>query len=419
MDSNVSHPCPRVLVIDDHPGSLFALEVELERLGARTLCARTGEAGLQLAENSEFALILLDMHLPGMNGIEVARRLRSSPRTAGIPIIFITAYDQDDRDVLAAYELGAVDFLFKPLRLEAFRSKAKVFINLSQQAEQIREHERREHARALEAARHAWEEESLRRERDHLAELDRRKDHFLAMVSHELRTPLSPLMTGLELLKSHFEHDLARAPALKARDLMQRHLEHLTQIVDDLLDLLRIGTDKLRLCKARECVQDVIEQAVATSRPLIDEKAHGLVLEVPAEPLFVDADHVRLVQIVVNLVNNAARYTPRAGKIRISCAGVDGQLELRVADNGCGIERDALPHLFEPFVQEERHQLGGLGLGLAIVQRLVVLHDGTVSAYSEGPGLGSEFVVRLPLAPTGASAPSDRAEKRSLSPPPF
>jgi signal transduction histidine kinase len=410
------HRYPRVLVVDDHPGNLLALRVELEMLGARVTCARSGEAGLNIAENSEFALILLDVHLPDMNGIEVARRLRSNRRTAEIPIMFITAYDQDDRDVLAAYALGAVDFLFKPLRLEVLRAKAKVFINLSQQSEQIREHERRERTRVLEAARQAWEEESLLRERDQLADMDRRKDQFLAMVSHELRTPLAPLFTGLELLKSHLDRGEANAPALQVRDLMQRQVEHLSQIVDDLLDLSRIGSQKLRLREARQCVQDVVEQAVATSRPLIDEKGHTLVVELPVEPLIVDGDRVRLVQIVANLLNNAARYTPRGGKLRVSCAAVEGHLVLRVADNGHGIEREALPRLFEPFVQEGRHPSSGLGLGLAIVQRLVLLHSGTVSAHSEGPGLGSEFVVRLPLAPPAVRSPHGSGEKRSLSP---
>jgi signal transduction histidine kinase len=377
---------------------LLALETELEGLGASVTRALSGEAALQLVNDADFALILLDVQLPGMNGIEVARRFRSSERTAQTPIIFITAYDQDDRDVLAAYELAAVDFLFKPLRLEVLRAKVKVFINLSRQAEVIREHERREHARTLEAARHQWEEESLRRERDQFAELDRKKDRFLAMIGHELRTPLAPLLTGLEVLKEWFAEDpQVDERVVRMRDLMHRQVDHLIQLVDDLLDVSRINSDKLRLSMEKLRVQDVVEQAVATSRPLIDQKEQTVVLDIGEQPLVVQGDLVRLVQIVANLLNNAARYTPAGGKIRISCSPVDSELELCIVDNGMGIEKDALSRIFEPFVQEERHRSAGLGLGLAIVHRLVLLHGGTVTAHSEGPGLGSEFVVRLPL----------------------
>jgi signal transduction histidine kinase len=414
MESNNPDPRPRVLVVDDHPASLLAMEAELDRLGASVTRAASGEAALTLAHAAEFALILLDVHLPDMSGIDVARRLRSSRRTAETPIIFVTAYDQDDRDVLAAYALGAVDFLFKPLRLEVLRAKARVFINLSDQAEQIREHERREHARALEAARHAWEEESLRRERDQLTEIDRRKERFLAMVGHELRTPLAPLVTALELMKQRLEQEpSANDWLLRTRDSMERQVEHLSRLVDDLLDVARINSDKLHLRMAKVRMRDIVEQAVATSRPLIDEKEHTFVVELSEEPLAVEGDRVRLVQIIANLLNNAARYTPHRGTLRLSCGRAGDHVEVRVSDNGQGMSEEALSRAFEAFMQGERGHAGGLGLGLAIVQRLVALHGGTVSAYSEGPGLGSEFVVCLPVAvptpDTSESAPAASA----------
>lgn len=413
MDSNTRNERPRVLVVDDHPASLLAIEAELDMLGATVTRATSGGDALRLAEVGEFALMLLDVHLPDMSGIDVARRLRSSPRTAETPIIFVTAYDQDDRDVLAAYALGAVDFLFKPLRLEVLRAKARVFINLSDQAEQIREHERREHARTLEAARHAWEEESLRRERDQLAEMDRRKERFLAMVGHELRTPLAPLVTALGLMKQRFEHEPGASDWLvRTRDSMERQVEHLSRIVEDLLDVARINSDKLHLRCEKVGMRDVVEQALATSRPVIDAKAHSVAIDLSDEVLTVEGDGVRLVQIVSNLLNNAARYTPRGGVVRVAYCRVDDHVELRVADNGRGIREEALSRVFEPFSQEESGHAGGLGLGLAIVRRLVALHGGTVSAYSDGPGCGSEFVVRLPLAAGIASA------SESLAPPP-
>jgi signal transduction histidine kinase len=168
--------------------------------------------------------------------------------------------------------------------------------------------------------------------------------------------------------------------------------------VDDVLDVSRINSDKLELRRVDVCMREVIEQAIATSRPLIDRNVHTLVVNVPDEPLTVDGDHVRLVQVVANLLNNAACYTPPGGRVHLSCSCAGDQIELRVQDNGHGIAKEALSQLFEPFVQEGREQTDGLGLGLAIVHRLVLLHGGTVTAHSAGPGLGSEFVVRLPLA---------------------
>jgi signal transduction histidine kinase len=398
MESSDGVSLPRVLVVDDQPATLLAIEAELHLLGAHVTRAESGEAALAVLQTAEFALILLDVNLPRMSGLEVAQRLRAESETRETPIIFITAYDQDDRDVLAAYALGAVDFLFKPLRLEALRAKARVFINLSRQAELIREHERREHGRALEAARHAWEEESMRSQMQQLAEQDRRKDHFLAVLGHELRTPLTPLLTGLQLLKHRIE--LGRVPdeqMARTRDVMERHVEHLIRLVDDILDVARIHSGKLALHKAKVCLQDVVEQAVATSRPLLDHLRHTIVVDVPPEPLIVEGDHVRLVQITANLLNNAARYTPPGGQLRVSCGRVDEHVDLFIQDNGIGIATEALSELFEPFTQEGRLESSGLGLGLAIVRRLVLLHGGRVEARSGGPGLGSEFVVRLPL----------------------
>jgi signal transduction histidine kinase len=405
MESTNGRPLPRVLVVDDQPATLLAIEAELEQLGAHVTRAESGEAALRVLQTAEFALILLDVNLPRMSGLEVAKRLRAEAQTRETPIIFITAYDQDDRDVLAAWALGAVDFLFKPLRLEALRSKARVFINLSRQAELIREHERREHTRALEAARHAWEEESMRSQMQQLAEQDRRKDHFLAVLGHELRTPLAPLLTGLQILKHRIELNGAPDEQMsRTRDVMQRHVEHLIRLVDDILDVSRIHSGKLALHRTKVCLQEVVEQAIATSRPLIERFSHTVVVDVPAEPLTVEGDHVRLVQVAANLLNNAARYTPPGGELRISCRRVDEHVDLHVQDNGIGLATEALSELFEPFTQEGRFESNGLGLGLTIVRRLVLLHGGSVEAQSAGPGLGSEFVVRLPL-----TQPSEKA----------
>src|SRR5262249_1652035 len=170
-----------------------------------------------------------------------------------------------------------------------------------------------------------------------------------------------------------------------------RQARHLTRLVDDLLDISRINSGKIELRNALATVQDVVEQAVTTSRPLIDERRHELALDMPHKPIFVRGDAVRLIQAVANLLNNAARYTEPGGRIRITCVENDGLVEIHIVDNGHGIAPEFLSRIFEMFVQERDSTAGGLGLGLSLASRLVAMHRGSITASSEGPGFGSEF----------------------------
>jgi signal transduction histidine kinase len=278
------------------------------------------------------------------------------------------------------------------------RAKASVFIDLARQTERIREHEHRELERLLEAERKAWHEESLQREMERLSEMNHRKDHFLAVLGHELRNPLTPLVASLALLRQKIETTPDLDPTFeRMRGIMDRHVQHLTRLAEDLVDVARINRGKVELRKGPVSLQEMVEQAVSSSRPLIDKREQTLHLQLPSEPLLVDGDRVRLVQVITNLLNNAARYTPAKGTINLLCVRVGGKVELIVEDNGRGIREALLPHVFDPFVQGNEHQATGLGLGLAIVERLTTLHDGTVSVESEGEGRGSKFTVRLPL----------------------
>jgi signal transduction histidine kinase len=291
---------------------------------------------------------------------------------------------------------------------EVLRAKAGVFVELQsrtaeveRQARLIREHERREHERSLAEERSRWEAEALLRQMEHLAEADRRKDQFLALLSHELRNPLAPMMAGLELLRGKFEAPDASGAIddsmRRTRDVIERQTQHLARLVDDLLDISRISSGKIELRKARVVVQEIVEQAIATSRPIIDARGHELRVSSPLEPLYVHGDAVRLVQVLANLLNNAARYTPEHGRIAVNCARNGDSVQISVVDNGRGISSEFLQHVFDAFTQEHAHSGSGLGLGLSVVQHLVQLHDGEVSAKSPGPNQGSEFVLRLPL----------------------
>jgi two-component system, sensor histidine kinase len=405
MQGQSSHPAD-ILVVDDNPANVVAVEAALGELGARVVRAHSGGEALRLLLERDFALILLDVKMPSMDGFETARMIRARKRSSHTPIIFVTAYGRDDADVLAAYELGAVDFLFKPIVPEMLRAKASVFVELqsrtaevARQTEQIREHERREHERSLAEERSRWEAESLLRQMEQLAEADRRKDQFLALLSHELRNPLAPIMTGLELLRAHMAgpNPVVDDSVRRTRDIIERQSQHLARLVDDLLDISRISSGKIELRKAPVTIQEVVEQALGTSRPILEEHRHDLQVHLPSEPLSVLGDAVRLVQVLANLLNNAARYTPPGGRVEIVCERERDQVLVRVIDNGRGIKPEFLSRVFDAFSQEETRAGSGLGLGLSVVRQLVLMHDGQVSAKSAGPNQGSEFSVRLPL----------------------
>ena len=245
----------------------------------------------------------------------------------------------------------------------------------------------------------------------------RRKDEFLAVLAHELRNPLAPIRNAVEILAQAGGGD----PRVGwVRGVLDRQVGQLARLVDDLLDLSRVGRGKVRLAVERVAVADVLDRAVETSRPVVDAGGHRLTVGRPVEPLWVDADPTRLAQVLSNLLNNAAKYTPPGGAIELAAARAGDAVEFRVADTGIGIPADKLGEVFEPFSQVDTaldRAQGGLGIGLAIVRRLVELHGGTVMAHSDGPGRGSRFTVRLPLM--GNPEPGTRSDGADTPGPPL
>jgi signal transduction histidine kinase/CheY-like chemotaxis protein len=239
-----------------------------------------------------------------------------------------------------------------------------------------------------------------------LLEADRRKDEFLATLSHELRNPLAPIRSALEVMRlARDKPDVLE----KARATMERQLLHLVRITDDLLDVARITQNKLEMRRERLDLRTILQSAVEAGRPGIDAQGHALELHLPAAPLWCHADPTRLSQVLSNLLNNAIKYTPRGGRIRIIGAAGEGQVSVTVEDTGVGIPDEMLPLVFDMFTQFPGHRdrsHGGLGIGLTLAKRLVELHDGTIEARSAGPGQGSAFTVALPSA-----APIDRLDR--------
>ena len=240
-------------------------------------------------------------------------------------------------------------------------------------------------------------EESLREKAQRLEQADRRKDEFLAVLAHELRNPLAPLMHALELARLSINDPAAVEQTLATSE---RQVMQIQRLVDDLLDIARISQGKVELRREKVDIAAPVKAAIESARPLVDRQAHRLSVALPNGPLYLMADPARIQQVLVNLLNNAAKYTPAGGSINLEVGSEDHQVLLRVRDTGVGIAPEILPKVFDLFTQVDQDSpktQGGLGVGLTLVRRLVELHGGQVAVSSAGLGKGSEFVVRLPV----------------------
>jgi signal transduction histidine kinase len=418
-----------ILLVDDQQARLLTFESILKDLGQNLVAARSGLEALERLMQSEYAVVLLDISMPGMDGFETARLIHDHPRFERTPIIFVTGVHVTDLDRLKGYKLGAVDYVSIPVVPEILRSKVAVLVELhlkrrelqqlnrtlaqanaqlaeahsTFQAEKTRELEQlnttlREAVAGLEAANRALHNEISERNRieQRLKEADRHKDEFLAMLAHELRNPLAPIHNAVQLMCRKPAAD----PQLEwARDVIGRQSAHLSRLVDDLLDVSRITRGKINISSRPLELATVVARAVETVQPMLTQQKHELCIDLPAAPLKLMGDLTRLTQIVGNLLSNAVKYTDAGGKIRLSARLDGGAVEISVRDNGIGIPAPLLPTVFDLFnqagVMDERSR-GGLGIGLALVKRLVELHGGSVGVQSAGAGQGTEFTVRLP-----------------------
>ncbi|MCC6493863.1 MAG: response regulator, partial [Pirellulales bacterium] len=261
------------------------------------------------------------------------------------------------------------------------------------------------------------DESERKRTETALRNADRRKDEFLATLAHELRNPLAPISTGLEIL-AQSAHDPRAIDELRA--MMQRQTQHMVRLIDDLMDVSRITRGKLELRKDRVDLADVVRLAVEATRPIIEQDRHELIVRMPDEPLLLYADANRLTQVIVNLLNNAAKYTPARGRIEIAAERAGNEVSLTVSDTGIGIPSDKLGCVFDMFEQIEQHgQFGhsGLGIGLTLVQRLVELHGGSVQVESPGRNQGTTFRIRIPVMPPSAAPTNGAAGQRQFQPP--
>jgi len=533
----MSLPPAKVLIVDDQPANLLALEAVLESTGAELVRADSGWGAVERALEDDFAAILLDVHMPGLDGLQAARLIRQRGRSRDAPILFITATEAEAEVSEQAYALGAVDFLTKPIHASALRAKLVFFIELHHRGNALRQNQqeqaRREAADAaaervrisheryrvlfesmdegfcvadlifdedgkvqdmrlveanpafarqtgldspvghrmlelhpqyprewLEAyaavigdgrpqrllqhwpTRHRWfdvgvsrigadpsrrvgllssevtqrveAEDRLRRAAAELAQANRRKTEFLATLAHELRNPLAPLRNGLHVLR------LSRDERARSRtwEMMERQLSHMVRLIDDLLDIARLSTGKIELRRRRVLLAQVIQTALESIQPALEQAGHSLEVKLPPQSVWLDADPTRLAQIVGNLLSNAVKYTPPHGRIVLQARAEGQELVLSLQDNGIGIPGESLPRVFQMFTQvvrRDQYSPGGLGIGLALVEALVQLHGGSITAHSEGAGRGSTFIVRLPL-PQQPPATEGSPDPRSAEP---
>jgi signal transduction histidine kinase len=421
----------RVLIVDDLPEKLLVYRTVLEDLDAEIVAAHSGTEALRLILTTDFAVILLDVNMPDMDGLETASLIRRYRRSQRTPIIFITAY-ADELQTSRGYELGAVDYILSPVIPEVLRSKVRVFIELyrahaelaqSHQALEVRVAERtrelqdsneRLQAEIVERRRVEREREAaLAREqflRAEAEELSRLKDEFLATMSHELRTPLNAIFGWITLLRTR---RLDAPTEERALETIERNSRAQKRLIEDLLDVSRIVTGKVTLELAMVEPRRIIEVSIETMLPAAQAKGIELVAQLQGEVGVLRGDSARLQQIVCNLLSNAIKFTPMGGRVEVGLARIEDQAEITVRDTGQGIKPEFLPYVFDRFRQEDgsisrRH--GGLGLGLAIVRHLTELHGGTVTAFSDGEGRGAIFTIRVPIRDAGARARAPEAQ---------
>jgi signal transduction histidine kinase len=378
-----------VLNVDDDEGGRYAKTRILQRAGYKVVDTGSGADALRLVKTAAPQLVLLDVMLPDINGLEVCRAIKTDPASAHIMVLQISATHVTGADRIQGLEGGADTYLTEPVEAGELLATIKALLRL---------YSREQENRYL---------------LDQLRDADRLKDEFLAMLAHELRNPLHPIRSAVDFMRLKGSDD----PDFQScQQILDREVSHLSRLIDDLMDVSRITHNRIELRKARLRLVDVLKSAVESARPIIEAHGHQFQLFFPDNAMVVEGDEVRLTQIFINLLSNASKYTPNGGQIWLSARQENGNAVVSVKDNGLGISADKLHHLFEMFYQVD-HSMGrsadGLGIGLTLAQRLVELHGGTIKAFSDGPGKGSEFVVRLPVCPTAVT--DDLKETKSES----
>ena len=386
----------KLLIVDDLPENLLALEALIKREDRQVFKALSADEALSLLLEHEFAMAILDVQMPGMNGFELAELMRGTEKTKNIPIVFVSAAGRELNYAFKGYESGAVDFLHKPLDIHAVKSKVNVFVDLYRQSKAMKQQ-----VEALEQSRRE-QEALLQRLQSTQLELEqavRMRDDFMSIVAHEVRTPLNGLILETQLCKMHLARENAAAFTLDKMHAMvdrdERQIKSLIRLIEDMLDVSRIRTGKLSIRPSRFDLSALVRELLQNFAPQIDAAESSVSLEAN-EPVVGNWDEFRIEQVISNLLTNALRYGAKS-PIAVRVYSDNGQARVEVRDQGIGIGEENQKRIFQQFERvTAKHAVAGLGLGLFISEQIVTAHGGTITVESR-IGEGALFRVCLPL----------------------
>jgi len=386
----------KLLIVDDLPENLLALEALIKREDRIVYKALSADEALSLLLQHEFAMAILDVQMPGMNGFELAELMRGTEKTKNIPIVFVSAAGRELNYAFKGYESGAVDFLHKPLDIHAVKSKVNVFVELFRQSKAMKQQ-----VEELEQSRRE-QQALLNRLQSTQLELEqavRMRDDFMSIVAHEVRTPLNGLILETQLRKMHLARDNAGAFTLDKMHAMvdrdERQIKSLIRLIEDMLDVSRIRTGKLSIRPTRFDLSERVRNLLQNFAAQI-EAAESSVTLVAEQPLVGNWDEFRIEQVISNLLTNALRYGAKS-PITVKVYSENGEARVEVRDFGIGISEENQHRIFQQFERvTAKHAVAGLGLGLFISEQIVTAHGGTITVQSR-IGEGALFRVCLPL----------------------
>jgi signal transduction histidine kinase len=392
----------KLLIVDDLPENLLALEALIKREDRTVYKALSADEALSLLLQHEFAMAILDVQMPGMNGFELAELMRGTEKTKNIPIIFVSAAGRELNYAFKGYESGAVDFLHKPLDIHAVKSKVNVFVDLYRQSKAMKQQ-----LEALEQARREQEAllQQLQSTQLELEQAVRMRDDFMSIVAHEVRTPLNGLILETQLRKMHLARDNAAAFTLDKMHAMvdrdERQIKSLIRLIEDMLDVSRIRTGKLSIRPSRFDLVQLVSNLLQNFAQQIEAAETEVSFTAPA-PVEGNWDEFRIEQVVTNLLTNALRYGGRSPiQVRVYREGDEARVE--VQDRGIGISQENQKRIFQQFERvSAKTVVAGLGLGLFISEQIVAAHGGSIVVESE-INEGALFRVCLPIQENGTS----------------
>ncbi|VEF11234.1 response regulator receiver Signal transduction histidine kinase [Pseudomonas fluorescens] len=392
----------KLLIVDDLPENLLALEALIKREDRTVYKALSADEALSLLLQHEFAMAILDVQMPGMNGFELAELMRGTEKTKNIPIVFVSAAGRELNYAFKGYESGAVDFLHKPLDIHAVKSKVNVFVDLYRQSKAMKQQ-----VEALEQARREQEAllQQLQSTQRELEQAVRMRDDFMSIVAHEVRTPLNGLILETQLRKMHLARDNAAAFTLDKMHAMvdrdERQIKSLIRLIEDMLDVSRIRTGKLSIRPNRFDLVQLVSNLLQNFAQQIEAAETEVSFTAP-EPVEGNWDEFRIEQVVTNLITNALRYGGRS-PIQVRVYRDDDEARIEVQDHGIGISAENQKRIFQQFERvSAKTVVAGLGLGLFISEQIVAAHGGSIVVESE-INEGALFRVCLPIQENGIS----------------